>query len=139
MPHDQKSQDKKLNILRTKSAFKVKQKAFFIIFKGLSVAKNYLRPESAPLTKTKRSLKEVCSSKLDLNFKEHLSKIELKVNKTIGIIRELQNVLPRSALLTTYKSFIRPYLNYGDIIYEKHLMNLFTLSWNHFSTTSYWP
>ena len=27
----------------------MKQKAFFIIFKGLSVAKNYLRPESAPL------------------------------------------------------------------------------------------
>ena len=32
-----------------KRAFKVKQKAFFIIFKELSVAKNYLRPESAPL------------------------------------------------------------------------------------------
>ena len=28
---------------------KVKQKAFFIIFKGLSNAKNYLRPESLPL------------------------------------------------------------------------------------------
>ena len=27
----------------------MKQKAFFIIFKGLSVAKNYLRPASAPL------------------------------------------------------------------------------------------
>ena len=33
-----------------KSAFEVKQKTFFIIFKGLSVAKNCLRPESAPLT-----------------------------------------------------------------------------------------
>ena len=32
-----------------KRAFEVKQKAFFIIFKGLSVAKNCLRPESAPL------------------------------------------------------------------------------------------
>ena len=45
----QKSQEKKLNILRTKRVFKVKQKAFFIIFKGLSVAKNCLRPEGAPL------------------------------------------------------------------------------------------
>ena len=44
-----RSQDKYLNILRTKRAFKVKQKAFFIIFKGLSIAKNCLRPESAPL------------------------------------------------------------------------------------------
>ena len=33
-----------------KGAFEVKQKAFFIIFKELSVAKICLRPESAPLT-----------------------------------------------------------------------------------------
>ena len=47
-----KSQDKNLNILRTKKRdFKVKLKAFFIIFKGLSVAKNSIRPESALLTK----------------------------------------------------------------------------------------
>ena len=32
-----------------KRAFKVKKKAFFIIFKGLSVVKNGLRHESAPL------------------------------------------------------------------------------------------
>ena len=32
-----------------KRAFAVKQKAFSKIFKGLSVAKNYLRPENAPL------------------------------------------------------------------------------------------
>ena len=48
--HDQKNQDKKLNILRMKRAFEVKWKAFFIIFKGLSVAKNCLRPENAPLS-----------------------------------------------------------------------------------------
>ena len=28
----------------------MKKKSFFIIFKGLSVARNYLRPESVPLT-----------------------------------------------------------------------------------------
>ena len=39
---------KNLNILRTKRAFKVK-KAFFIIYKGLSVAKNCLRPYSTSL------------------------------------------------------------------------------------------
>ena len=42
-----------------------------------------------------------------------------KVNKTIGLLRKLQNVLPRSALLTIYKSFIRPHLDYGDIIYDQ--------------------
>ena len=54
-----------------------------------------------------------------LNFEEHLKKVESKVNKTIGIIHKLQNVLPRSALLTIYKSFISPHLDYGDIVYDK--------------------
>ena len=54
-----------------------------------------------------------------LNFEEHLSKVESKVNKTIGIIRKLQDVLPRSVLLKIYKSFIRSHLDYGDMIYDK--------------------
>ena len=29
------------------------------------------------------------------------------------------NILPRPALLTTYKCFIRPHLDYGDIIYDQ--------------------
>ena len=45
-----KIQDKNLNILRRKRAFKVNAKVFFIIFKGVSVAENCLRLESAPLT-----------------------------------------------------------------------------------------
>ena len=36
--------------MRTKRTSKVKQKAFFINFKGFLVAKNSLRPERAPLT-----------------------------------------------------------------------------------------
>ena len=46
-----RSQNKNLNIFRTKRAFKVKLKAFFIICKGLSLAKNCLRPESVPLNR----------------------------------------------------------------------------------------
>ena len=42
-----------------------------------------------------------------------------KVNKTIGFLRKLQNILPRSALLAICKSFIRPHLDYGDIIYDQ--------------------
>ena len=53
-----------------------------------------------------------------LNFEEHFHKVESKVNKTIGIIRKLQNVLQRSALLTIYKSFIRLHLDYGDIVHD---------------------
>ena len=42
--------NKNLNILRMERAFEMKQKAFFINFQGLSVAKNCLRLETAPLT-----------------------------------------------------------------------------------------
>ena len=42
-----------------------------------------------------------------------------KVNKTIGLLRKLHNILPRSALLTIYNSFIRTHLDYGDIIYDQ--------------------
>ena len=34
-----------------KKAFQVKERVFLIIFKGLSIAKNCLKPESAPLNK----------------------------------------------------------------------------------------
>ena len=54
-----------------------------------------------------------------LNFAEHFNKVESKVNKTIGIILKLQNVLPKLTLLKIYKSFIRSHLDYGDIIYDK--------------------
>ena len=35
------------------------------------------------------------------------------------MIRKLQPIIPRAALLTIYKSFIRPHLDYGDIIYDR--------------------
>ena len=48
---------------------------------------------------------------------KHLGKS--KVNKIIGLLRKLQNILPRQSLITIYKSFIRPHLDYGDIIYDR--------------------
>ena len=69
---------------------------------------------------------QVCSQKdlgisLDskLNFDEHLRNIQSEVNRIIGITRNLQNVLHRSALLTIHKSFACPHLDYGDTIYDK--------------------
>ena len=37
----------------------------------------------------------------------------------IALKRRLSVNLPRNALLTIYKSFIRPHLDYGDILYDK--------------------
>ena len=51
-----------------------------------------------------------------LTFEKHLKVITTKVNKTIGLIQKLQNVLLRLALMTIYKAFVRPNLDYGDVI-----------------------
>ena len=34
-------------------------------------------------------------------------------------MKKLQSKLPRNALLTIYKSFIRPHLDYGDIVFDQ--------------------
>ena len=54
-----------------------------------------------------------------LTFEEHLKTIVNKINKSIGLLRKFQNFLPRESLLTIYKSFIQPHLDYGDIIYDQ--------------------
>ena len=40
-----------------------------------------------------------------------------KVNKTIGLLRKFQLILPRHSLITIYKIFIWPHIDYGDVIY----------------------
>ena len=42
-----------------------------------------------------------------------------KVNKTVSLSRKIQNKLPRVPLITIYKSFIRPHLDYIDILYDQ--------------------
>ena len=54
-----------------------------------------------------------------LDFQVHLKHIYSKFNKTICLLRTLHNTLPRLPLLTNYKSFIRPHLDYVDIIYDQ--------------------
>ena len=54
------------------------------------------------LTESQKHLGLVLDSRLD--FKEHLEIIFKKVSKTIGLLRKLQNLLPRKPLITVYKS-----------------------------------
>ena len=53
-----------------------------------------------------------------LNFREHFDNMLNKVNKTIGLLQKLQKSLPRPTLLKICKAFIRPRLDFGDIIYD---------------------
>ena len=54
-----------------------------------------------------------------LNFNTHVKEKTAKANKGIGIIRKLSHLLPRESLITIYKSFVRPYIDPGDIIYDQ--------------------
>ena len=42
-----------------------------------------------------------------------------KVSRNIALLCKFQHILPRHGLVTIYKSFIRPYLDCGDILYDK--------------------
>ena len=56
-------------------------------------------------------------SKLDFNIL-----VDNKIKncyKIIGLIKRLPVSVPKEALLTIYKSFIRPHVDYGDILYDK--------------------
>ena len=54
-----------------------------------------------------------------LSYEHHLKFLLSKIRKTIGLLRKSQQILPRQSLITIYKSFIRPHLDYGDIAYDR--------------------
>ena len=60
-----------------------------------------------------------------LTFEEHLKNVFNKTNKTIRLLQKLSNLLPRQALVTIYKAFIRPHLDYGDVLYDQAFNNSF--------------
>ena len=59
----------------------------------------------------------------DINKQAREVILSRKLKKTphppLKLTRKLQNLVPRPALITLCKSFIRSYLDYGDIIYEQ--------------------
>ena len=90
---------------------------------------NVLHP---PLTFNNVDVGQISSQKhlgmfpdFKLSFNEHLETVFAKVNRGIAILRKLQTVLPREALLTIYKSFIRPHFDYGDVIYDQSYKDSF--------------
>ena len=54
-----------------------------------------------------------------LNFNEHISSTLSIVNKLTAVFRKLQTLLPRRSLLTIYKAFIRPHVDYSDVMCDK--------------------
>ena len=54
----------------------------------------------------------------NLSYEHRLKSVLNNVKKTIGPLPKFQQILPRQSLITIYKSFIRPHLDYGDIVYD---------------------
>ena len=52
----------------------------------------------------------------NLGYEHHIKSVLNKVNQTISLLRKLQLKLSRHSLITIYKTFIRPHLDYGDVI-----------------------
>ena len=52
-------------------------------------------------------------------FSKHINEKISKTQKRISVIKKRYNILPKNALLTIYKSRFRPYLDYGDIVFDQ--------------------
>ena len=61
-----------------------------------------------------------------LSFNEHVSVKLSLARKGVGILRKLFHLIPRDSLVTIYKSFIRPHLDYCDIIFDRPSNESFT-------------
>ena len=79
---------------------------------------------------TQKRLGIILDTKLD--FSLHLKNAQDQVNKTIAPLRKLPDTLPRTSLITIFKSLLRPHLDYGDIIYDR-----FIKISNQFNSTRY--
>ena len=52
-----------------------------------------------------------------LGWKDHIESITTNSNKKLNLLAHLKHLLDRKTLLTMYQSFIRPSLEYGNIIF----------------------
>ena len=62
-----------------------------------------------------------------LNFSKHIAEAVRKASKGLGLLKYLSRYVPRKVLDLSYKLYVRPLLDYGDVIYHNQredLMNL---------------
>ena len=59
-----------------------------------------------------------------LTFAEHIKEAVIKARRGIGIIRFMARYVPRDILDQMYKLYVRPHLDYSDVIYHKQNLHL---------------
>ena len=52
-----------------------------------------------------------------VSYEHHVQTVWRRINKTTDFLRKLQPTLPKKSL-AIYKSFIRPHLDYGSMVYS---------------------
>ena len=55
-----------------------------------------------------------------LNIQSHVKEAILKARRGIGLVRYLSKYVSRHVLDQMYKLYVRPHLDYGDIVYHKY-------------------
>ena len=63
-----------------------------------------------------KHLRIILESKLSLST--HIKSAISKTRKDIGLLKYLSSYLPRHTLNELYKLYVRPHLDYGDVIYH---------------------
>ena len=93
--------------------------------KEISFIRKSNKIKHLPVTISKSTVNHIASQKrlgvvLDssISFDKHLIGVQSLTNETIGFLHKLQNTLPRQTLITIYEVFVRPHLDYGDILYD---------------------
>ena len=73
-----------------------------------------------------------------LNFIHHIKEKISKATKGVVVIKKLNNALPRNTLLTLYKSFVRPNLDYGKCPMISQTVEAFVINLELFNTMQHW-
>ena len=73
-----------------------------------------------------------------LDFDCHIEEMTLRANKGIGLIAKLPRYLPRNSLLTIYKAFIRPHLDFADVVCDYPGNTFFMLKLDLFNIMPPW-
>ena len=79
-------------------------------FKKIDHSSLYYNQNLVKSSSTHKHLGMVLDTKLDLSL--HLKNVQSKENKTIGPLHKLHDTLSGTLFITTFKSFIRPHLDY---------------------------
>ena len=100
----------------------ITKQAVEVIFSNKNIPSDPL-----PLTFNNIPVKRVLETKhlgliLDskINFKQHIDDKLDKANKGIGVMKQMKKWVDMRALETVYKLYIRPHLEYGDMVFNSH-------------------